>query len=232
MAGLTRRRDFWDVPNFFDNTHKENGMEFTIEMKNYIAHPFWPARNRVIEIEKKSGVNRQKSEEKRAAAIKAECERQGFTIEDYARFKGEAAEQWYRWPQERGATIIIPRHQIAGGIVQAIGSAPKALRGPFDRDNFRALVQIGDFATDRNESSGTFGRFVKLEGSNQRSWQENEYIGEYLDVGHPFSAKGVISCEEKHDEIVKRLFTAVLELIGIGAARKMGFGRGRICSCR
>jgi hypothetical protein len=198
----------------------------TLAMANYIAHPFWPARNRVIEIEKKSGVNRQKSEDKRQAALKAECQRQGYTLDDYERFKQEAAEQWYR---NTSGTIIIPRHQIAGGLVQSIATAPKALRGNFDKDNFRALVQIGDFATDRREAAGVFGRFVKLEGSNQRSWQENEYIGRYLNQGEPFTATGVIVLpDRKQVDTVKALLAKTVESVGIGAARKMGFGRGAI----
>jgi len=197
-------------------------------MTNYIAHPFWPARNTCIEVEKKSGVNRQKSDEKRVAALKAECSRQGITYERYLDLRQQAAEQWYRTPD---GTIYIPRHQLAGALVQCIGSAPKALRGQFDRDNFRALIHLGDFTTDRSKPDGMFSRFVKLEGSNQRSFQENEYIGCYLDAGEPFEATGTIAvADAKQAETVKALLTAAVELVGVGAARKMGFGRGRISS--
>jgi len=200
----------------------------TLTLESYIAHPYWPARNKCIEIEKKSGVNRQKSDEKRVAALKAECTRQGVTYEAYLDLRVQAAEQWYRCDGP-GSAIVIPRHQLAGAIVQAIGGAPKALRGAFDRDNFRALVQIGDFATDRLEASGVFARFVKLEGSNQRSFQENEYLGRYLDHGEPFAATGVIAVgDRKAVATVKALLTAAVEMIGVGAARKMGFGRGKI----
>jgi hypothetical protein len=202
-----------------------------LKMRSYIAHPFWDARNRVIEIEKKSGVNRQKSDEKRQSALKAECERQGCTLADYERLKIEAAEQWYR---RIDRTIYIPRHQVAGAMVQTIGESPKALRGMFTKDNFRALVEIGDFETQLTERSGVFGRFVKLEGSNQRSYQENEFIGRGIDcrtnkeVGESFEAVGAIICDERQVATVKSLLTAAVERIGIGAARKMGFGRGTV----
>jgi len=199
-------------------------MQVTLEMQSYIAHPFWPARSQCIDIEKKSGVNRQRSEDKRLAALKAECDKQGITYERYLELREEAAEQWYRRDDK---TIIIPRHQIAGALVQVIGSAPKVLRGPYTRDNFRALVQIGDFMTDRKEADGVFGRFVKLEKSTQRNWQENEYIGVYLDQGQPFRAHGQISvAESKHKDTVKAIVSAAVTQVGIGAARKMGFGRG------
>ena len=158
--------------------------------------------------------------------MKAECERQGITLEKYEQLKIEAAAQWYR---NDGGIIIIPRHQLSGAIVQVIGSAPKALRGQFDRDNFRALVHIGEFTTDREKADGVFSRFVKLEGSNQRSWQENEFIGCYLGKGEPFNANGVIELpNEKVADTVKALLTAAVESVGVGAAHKMGFGRGVI----
>jgi hypothetical protein len=199
-------------------------VEVTLRMNNYIAHPFWPERNACIDIEKKSGVNRQKSDEKRVAALKAECGKQGITYDRYLELRPLAARQWSRRKDER---IYIPRHQVAGGLVQTIGTAPKALRGMFDKDNFRALIQIGDFETALTEPTGIFGRFVKLDGSNQRSWQENEYLGHYLDEGEPFTATGVVSIDDpKQLHTVKSLFTETIERIGIGAARKMGFGRG------
>ena len=203
-----------------------NTATVVLEMTNYIAHPFWPARNTCIEIEKKSGVNRQKSEEKRVAALKAECTKQGITYERYLELREEAKDQWYR---DASRTIFIPRHQLAGALVQTIGTAPKALRGIFDRDNFRALIQIGDFTTNRTEADGTFSRFVKLEGSNQRSWQENDFIGVYLDKGKPFTATGVIAVPDpKQFDTVKAVLTTAIENTGVGAARKMGFGRGKI----
>jgi len=203
-----------------------------LAMQNYIAHPYWPSKNTVIEIEKKSGVNRQKSEEKRLAALKAECQRQGYTYEEYEQLKTEAAKQWYR---NAAGEIIIPRHQIAAAFVQTIANSPKALRGPFTKDNFRAAVQIGDFTTGLSHSSGVFTRFVKLEGSNQRNLQMNQFVGRYIDcesdrvVGEPFEATGVIIIpNKKHVAAVKALLVACVESVGIGASRKMGFGRGTV----
>jgi len=199
-------------------------VKVTLAMHSYIAHPFWPSRNLCIEIEKKSGVNRQKSEDKRVAALKAECGKHGITYERYLELRVEAAEQWYR---NAAGKIIIPRHQFAGALVQTIAGAPKVLRGPFDKDNFRAFCQLGDFVTDREKADGTFSRFVKLEGSNQRSFQENDYIGQYLDKGEPFTAEGYVTFPEaRMEEPIKALFAKSVESTGVGAARKMGFGRG------
>lgn len=203
-------------------------LSVTIKMANYIAHPFWPAKNLCIDIEKTSGVNRQKSDDKRKAALEAECSKRGITYDDYQAARKEAARQWYT---NAAGKIIIPRHQMAGAIVQTIGGSPKALRGGFDKDNFRALVQMGDFVTERETPDGVFGRFVSLEGSNQRSWQENEYIGRYLDSGEPFVAKGMmVVLDKKSEATAKALFAKAVEGTGVGAARRMGFGRGKVLS--
>jgi hypothetical protein len=203
-------------------------IKISLLMTNYIAHPFWPAKNACIEIEKKSGVNRQRSDEKRLAALKAECSKQGTTYEKYLEMKASSEEQWYRLSE---GCIYIPRHQLAGAFVQAVGNAPKALRGAFDKDNFRALVQIGDFNTNKKEADGVFTRFVKLDGSNQRSLQSNEYLGVYLDTGEPFEASGMISVADvKTAETAKAVIAHSIEFIGVGAARKMGFGRGIVKS--
>lgn len=199
-----------------------------LAINNYIAHPFWPETNARIEIEKKSGVNFQKSEDKRVAALKAECSRQGITYKRYLELVELSQRQFYT---HEDGTIYIPRHQIAGGLVQVIGGSPKALRGRFDKDSFRALVQLGDFDTDRTERSGTFERFVKLLSSNQRSWQKNDYIGQYLGEGEPFAAIGEIGLTDPGDEeTVLALFEALVTQVGTGAARKMGFGRGSIAN--
>lgn len=199
-----------------------------LKMTNYIAHPFWPETNACIEIEKKSGVNRQKSEEKRIQALKAECDKQGVTYERYLEMKQLSKRPFYRSEDSR---IYLPMHQISGALVQTIGGAPKALRGPFTKDNFRALVQIGHFQTEVTEATGIFSRFVKLENTNQRSWQENPYIGQYLDKGEPFLAEGdicIVNGDDKLEQTVKSLFVHTFKEIGLGASRKMGFGRGEI----
>lgn len=201
-------------------------IDVTLEMRSYIAHPFWPETNWCIDIEKKSGVNRQKSEEKRVAALKAECSNRGVTYEQYLEWKQLSKRAFYT---RDDGTIYIPRHQVAGALVQAIGGAPKALRGPYTKDNFRSQVEMSDFETTLKKRSGVFARFVKLESSNQRSWQENEYIGMYLDEGEPFVATGKLwLADAKQVKVVKALLTTVVTEVGIGAARKMGFGRGQV----
>ena len=202
-------------------------VEIELKMHRYIAHPFWPVTSACINIEKKSGVNRQRTEEKRVAALKAECQKQDITYDRYLEMKEEAKEQFYR--REPGGEIVIPRHQLAGAFVQTIGQSPKALRGPYTKDNFRSQVDIGDFATGLTVASGTFLRLVKLDTSHQRPWQENAFIGQYLDKGEPFIAKGKLDVHDARQvKVVEALLKVVVGDVGVGASRKMGFGRGKI----
>ncbi len=201
-----------------------------VMFENYIAHPYWPEKNTVIEVEKKSGMNRCKSDKTRDQALNAQLKKMDLSIKEYQRLKELAARPWYTL--ENGK-ICIPRHQLAGAFVQLVSTAPKALRGEFTKDNFRALVQIGDLETQQSEGSGVFARFVKLADSNQRSWQENEYLGRYLDKGKPFAATGKIGVmDEKQVKTVKAIIEATIETVGVGAARKMGFGRGVVKSIK
>lgn len=201
-----------------------------IIMDAYIAHPYWPERERVIRIQRNSGMARQKTDEKRDAALKAQLGKEGVTMEEYHELVKKAARQWYT---NADGKIIIPRHQLAGAFVQTVGTSPKALRGAFEKDSFRSVVQVGDFVTEKTAPDGVFSRYVKLETSNMRSLQENEFIGNCSMAsvfGKEFPAVGTLSIPEDADEkfvgTLKRVFIAALGEVGIGAARKMGFGRG------
>lgn len=205
-----------------------------LAMESYIAHPYWPSRERVIRISKDSGMTRQKSDEKRDAALAAQLDKDGLTMDQYKALLKEAARQWYT---AADGEIIIPRHHLAGSLVQTVGTSPKGLRGSLDKDSFRAIVQLGDFRTGKTAADGVFSRYVKLEGSNMRSFQENEFIGNCALANvfdRQFVAVGTISLPDDSPDAlpdtVKRLLTVAVEKTGLGAARKMGFGRGAIQS--
>ncbi len=145
-------------------------------MDRYIAHPYWSEREELIRIQRDSGMNRQKSDEKRAAALKAQLNKVGLSAEQYRELERKAARQWYRVGGNGDGAIVIPRHQLAGCLVEAVGRAPRNLRGRFDKDSFRFMVQLSDFVTDKTDKDGVFDRYVKLERSNMRNRQCNEYV--------------------------------------------------------
>src|SRR3990167_2034527 len=51
--------------------------------KGYIGNPYWPAMERVITIRRQSGVDRARSEDKRAKTLKAWLESHEMTLADY-----------------------------------------------------------------------------------------------------------------------------------------------------
>lgn len=193
-----------------------------IHMHNYIGHPYWPERETLITIKKDSGEARQKSDEKRKLAIDTQLKKVGMTREEYEELIVKANRQWYRVNNDDNtAEIIIPRHHIAGACVQTIGISPKALRGGYDKDNFRSLVQISDFTTGKTESDGQFDRYVKRDG-NMRAHEVNDYIED-------FTASGTLRMFDiEKPDVLQRLFEHTITITGTGACRKMGYGRGEV----
>jgi len=197
-------------------------IKVTLHMHNYIGHPYWPERETLITIKKDSGEARQKSDEKRALAITTQLKKVGMTKEEYEQLILKANRQWYRKDNDDpNSEIIIPRHHIAGACVQTIGVSPKALRGGYDKDNFRSLVQISDFTTGKTQSDGIFDRYVKRDG-NMRAHEVNDYIED-------FTAEGTLKMfDTEKPDVLQRLFEHTIEITGTGACRKMGYGRGEV----
>lgn len=206
-------------------------IEITLSMLNYIAHPYWPEREAIISIQKDSGMSRQKSDEKRALALATQLKKVGMTKEEYEALVIRANRQWYREDSDDNNTpIIIPRHHIAGACVQTIGVSPKALRGSYDKDNFRSQVHISDFTTTKTKADGTFSRYVKRDGQVMRTLTENEFLGIGPDsTAENFQATGTLRMfDTEKPDVLQRLFEHAITITGTGACRKMGYGRGEV----
>ncbi|HXC62575.1 MAG TPA: hypothetical protein VNV63_07865, partial [Nitrospiria bacterium] len=71
-------------------------MEFKIRFpRGYIAHPYWVERERVINITKKSGTNRAKSEKTRESSLLQYLESEGMTLADYEALVAMADRPFY-----------------------------------------------------------------------------------------------------------------------------------------
>lgn len=197
----------------------------TIQMIRYIADPYWPEQEQVISIRKKSGMDRGNAgEEKRHEKLMSYLSTIDISPKAFEELERKAKQPWYRI--ERGnpeSPIILPSHQLTGMLVHAATTAPAGSR--LKTDNVRSILKVSDFDTDRVKADGKFSRFVvpKKDGkpiSNQRRFMENEYI-------ENFTAKGTIRFAPtlKADSIHK-LVTYAFASIGVGACRKMDYGRG------
>ena len=110
-----------------------------------------------------------------------------------------------------------------GLLVNAVAIAPKAIRGDFTSDSFRSLVQIGDFSTERTEADRIFSRYIKGD-SNQRRLTEDEVIENFTAIGE-CKLQSFVDVDD-----FTRILSYAIQVIGVGSARKMGYGRGVVVS--
>lgn len=202
--------------------------DYAIELavRSYIAHPYWPEVEDVVNIEKKSGMNMARTADKRTAKLLSYLEASGMTRADYDRLVQLAGRAWYRVDDlDQKSEIVIPRHHLSAALVQACSDAPSGAR--IKVDVLRSVVTVLEpLRTGRHEASGVFRRFVRPTDaktgrplSNQRALRENQHL---LD----FTAVGTIGIDTK--EVKWEQVKALLEYagkVGIGASRKMGYGR-------
>ena len=183
--------------------------------QGYIAHPYWPARERIITIRKQSGVDRSRSEPKREKALKAWLDTHEMTMDQYRELEAAAARPFYT---AADGEIVVPAHQLHGFMAATAAIAPAAVRIA-KPEQIRAVVEWGELRTGRMQGDGVYERFVRNPLTNQRRLETNSYIAK-------FTAQGELRLVNPDLEKRLREFIAYGgEEIGIGAARKMGWGR-------
>ena len=101
--------------------------DVTLKLTSYIADPYWPEMNQVIEIQKKSGLAAKKSDDTRDAALKAYLSKIEMTQDQYDELVRLSQRPWHLLDGE-GSNIVIPRHQMSGCLVQATLSAPSGAK--------------------------------------------------------------------------------------------------------
>lgn len=184
----------------------------------YVEHPYWPEMYDCIEIEKKSGINRCRTDKTRREALQAYLEEHKMTLADYQRLKELSLRPFHK--DERG--IFIPWDKVLSCLSNASQVAPRKMR----IEQVRVAVASTDFVTNRTEPDGVWKRFAVvnmgsgMKASNQRGMRENAYIRD-------FEAVGTLDVQE--DMVEPDALLVLLEYagrsVGIGASRKMGYGR-------
>jgi hypothetical protein len=191
-------------------------------IRGYIADPYWPQRAELIDIQKQSGMNRAKSEANRGKALEEWLKRNGKTLDWYKALEKRAAEPFHHGDD---GTIIIPELHVYGMLVAANDEARSATRccAP---EQVRARFQVTPWRTSKRKLDGVWERFAMVSSgtgqklSNQRGLRRSSYISE-------FEASGEISFSPEYvkPEALRGLLEYAGENIGIGASRKMGWGR-------
>lgn len=184
----------------------------------YIAHPYTTDMHKLIEIQKKSGIARCRTEQTRRKALEEYLRASKMTLKDYQDLEVRASTPFFR---NKDGHIIIPSDRMYACLVNASAEAPSRIK----IDGIRTKLYVSDFVTTKKEPDGTWERHAVVTNaqgklSNQRGFRSNQYITN-------FEATGEID----HDpELVKP--EAILALvdfagrdIGCGASRKMAWGR-------
>ncbi len=189
----------------------------------YIAHPYWPECERLIKIQKESGLKRVRSQEKATQVLNDYLAAHKMTLEDYERLEKAAQRPFYTL--DGTSEIVISDHQMYGCLAQAASLASSSVR--IARiEQLRSVITVSDFRTGKTEADGVWERFVVVKlgtgtkASNQRALRSNPYI-------EAFDATGIISFSPDvldTDKLRHFLEFAGRE-IGVGASRKLGCGR-------
>ena len=201
--------------------------------KGYIAHPYWPARERLINITKESGTNRARSTANRLRSLNDYLAAHNISEDDYAALERQANRQFYTWsdrltpPEMDGHNpdeIVIPSHQLHGALAQACALATASLRIA-KAEQLRVVLNVEDLGTGKYQPDGAWERFVTVTGgtgaklSNQRALRSNEYIQKFTATGR------LHFLESQEPERVQRFLEFCGRDVGVGASRKMSWGR-------
>jgi hypothetical protein len=191
----------------------------------YVGHPYWPEMYEVIEITKKSGLNRAKSDANRRKALEEYLRANGLTLADFERLDQLSRRPFHTAPD---GEIIIPADRILSFLVAANSEARAANRAT-PPEQVRSRIAATDFHTGKYQPDGVWKRFATVNlgtgarASNQRGLRENPYIED-------FEATGALRFDEQtvDPKALIRLIEWAGEFVGIGASRKMGKGRFRL----
>lgn len=188
----------------------------------YVAEPFRPEMSEYINVTKESGMNRARSTANRRKALEEHLISIG---RDLAWF--EALERRAKEPYDFDADgfIIIPRRNVAAFLVATCDTLRSASR-PCPPDQVRSRIGFTPLTTDKRQGDGVYSRFATVTAgtgaklSNQRALRESHYITDFTAVGTL-----TFSPEFVDPDTLRKAIEWGGRHVGMGAARKMGWGR-------
>lgn len=188
----------------------------------YVAHPYWPEMYQVIEITKKSGMNRAKSDANRRKALEEYLRQHDMTLADFEALEALSKRPFHTMPS---GEIIIPRESLMAFFVAANDESRAAFKA-CPPEQVWTRIQATDLRTGKHKPDGVWRRFATVnlgsgaKASNQRGLRENYFIAD-------FQATGAVSIDESQvdPKTLQNLISWAGQFVGIGASRKMGKGR-------
>lgn len=190
---------------------------------DYISHPYTIDVYNLIEITKKSGLSRAKSEANRRKALDEHLRANGMTLAEFEALKRRAEEAFRR---DDEGFIILPEDSVMAFLV-ATNDEARAAQKFCAPGQVRSRIRGGDFVTDRKEKDGDWRRFATVSSgvgaklSNQRGLRVNAMLAAGA------TARGALKFDSQmvDPETLRKAIAWGGDMIGIGASRKMGKGR-------
>lgn len=213
-------------------------INLTIDLHSFVADPYRPEREKLINIQKESGMNRARSTANRRKALEEYLRSESMTLDEYDGLVTIAEEPWDVDDEKH---IVIPQRSVAAMLVATCDSARAAMR-PCPPEMVRTVLRPSAWTTTATtDDAGLWERFAVVTAgtgaklSNQRGLRRNWYIGAIPgDAACPPTdsviAEGVleINAEMVRPEVLHKALEWAGEWVGIGASRKMGWGRFRV----
>lgn len=170
-------------------------------------------------------MNRARSGANRRKALEEHLKGAGMTLADYERLEILAKRPFYVAGDGR---IIIPENHIYGFLVATCDTVRAASR-PCPPEQVRSLILASPFLTDKRAPDGVWERFATVSAgtgqklSNQRGLRRSSYIAD-------FDATGTLKIDPDFvkPSTLEQAWRLGGESVGIGASRKMGWGRFQV----
>jgi hypothetical protein len=209
-------------------------INLTIDLHSYIGHPYWPEMEKLVNIQKESGMNRARSSANRRKALEEYLRGESMTLAQYDELEALANRPFYL---DDTGHIEVPARHVEGMLVTMCDTARAANR-PCPPDMVRTVLRASAWRTTVSPDSAqvweryavvTSGTGAKL--SNQRGLRRNWYIGARPPAGcapgKEVVATGTmdVNPEMVRPDVLRRALGWAGEWVGIGASRKMGWGR-------
>jgi hypothetical protein len=188
--------------------------------KGYIGDPYWPELEKLINIQKR-GVNRARTVANRRKALEEYLGGIGMSLADYEVLERKAKEPFYR----DGDEIIIPELHVTSFLVATCDEARAATR-PCEPNQVRSRFIVTPWRTGKTAPDGVWSRFAVVSAgggqklSNQRGLRESQYIADFTACGNITFDPDFVDAA-----VLQRAIEWGGMFVGIGASRKMGWGR-------
>jgi hypothetical protein len=189
----------------------------------YAGLPYWPELATLIDINKE--IHPKLKGAKKQQALDAELGKRNLTQADYDRLTLRSKRKFYVDSDNDSGDgeIVIPRHVLAGMLVQTVKRSPKNAVPQLNQGLVHVSFQMveGWLRTGKTKADAkSYDRFVKSEESNQRRWDSTPYLAD-------FTATGTLLIEESlvnADDLFK-VFEFGGRYVGVGSCREQGYGR-------